>query len=303
MEWERFDSLVTRQLGLATTPQLIAAGATPGWVRYQMESGLLVPVRRRVVRAAGAPQTQDQAWLAAVLAAQADVVLSHRSAAAAWGLRGFDPPERIDLLGLRWRPRLPGVAGHLTQWLPASDRTVLRAVPVTTCARTLIDASGGLHPWALGRVVDDALRRKLLGLPRLVRCFEEVPTSGRRPSKAMREVLTERIPGFNPGGSAAELDVLRILRRAGIRPLPVQQYRVRLEGHNYVLDYAWAEVRHVIEFDGKGGHDTVTARHDDRDRFRRLIRAGWTVWPITERTSESEIIAIGVTATEALRAA
>lgn len=280
-----------------TTGQLFDAGASHGWIRRQVSNGRLVRARRGVFRLAGAPLTQEQAWLAAVLEVGSRAVLSHRSAAAAWGLRGFDVPDRIDLMTTAERPRLPGVAGHSTKWLPASDRTVLRRVPITTAARTLVDASGGLHPWVLGRVVDDALRRKLVSLPKLVRCFEAVPVSGRRPSRAMKEVLAERVPGFHPGGSAEELDLLGILTRADVRPLPVQQYRVKLEGRTYLLDYAWPETRHVIEYDGAGGHDTVSSRHDDRDRWRRLRRADWNVWPVTERTPVSEVIAIGVTAT------
>ncbi|MBI2168203.1 MAG: hypothetical protein HYU28_01690 [Actinobacteria bacterium] len=66
------------------------------------------------------------------------------------------------------------------------------------------------------------------------------------------------------------------------------------------LDYAWPESLHAIEFDGGGAHDTVSARHDDRDRWRRLQRAGWTIWAVTERTSPNEFVAIGVAATKAL---
>ena len=119
----------------------------------------------------------------------------------------------------------------------------------------------------------------------------------------MRMVLAERVPGFDPGGSAQELNVMAILRRAGIRPLPVPQYRVRVEGHTHFLDFAWPDTMHAIEFDGFLGHSTLTDRHDDRDRWRRLRRAAWTLWPVTERTSKAEIAAIGVTATEGLDAA
>ncbi|MBI2169276.1 MAG: hypothetical protein HYU28_07215 [Actinobacteria bacterium] len=272
-------------------------GATDTWIRSQVRRGYLIPVRHLVLRTRGAPVTQDQAWLAAVLSAERGAVLSHHSAAAAWGFRGFDPPDAIDVMVPGCAPRLRGVSGHGTRLLPESHQTRLRRIPITTGERTLVDSARGIHPWILGRVVDDGLRRKLINLPRLVRCFDEVPCSGRRPSKSMKEVLDERLPGFHPGGSAAELDVLAILRRAGIHPLPIQQYRVTVDGHNYKLDYAWPDSKHAIEFDGGGAHDTVSARHDDRQRWRRLQRAGWTIWAITERTPPNEIIAIGVTAT------
>lgn len=295
------DSLARSQHGLVTTNQLYAAGAGEGWIRHQVQLGRLVPVRRRVFRVVGAPVTQDQAWLAAVLSADADTVLSHESAAAAWGLLGFDPPDRIHLLTTGEPPRLPGVRGHRTRLLPEDHRTTLRRIPVTSAERTLVDASGRLHPWWLGRVIDDALRRKVIALPRLARSLEDAPVSGRRPSRAMKEALAERLPGFHPGGSAAELDVMRVLKRAGISPLPVQQYRVKVEGHTYFLDFAWPESRHAIEYDGGGGfHDSVTAFHRDRERWRRLCRADWTLWSVTSRTGQGEIVAVGVTATAGL---
>lgn len=296
MDFEAIDREASKQLGLITTAQLAALGATPSWIYRQCRSGRLIRVRRTVFRVAGAPETQDQAWLAAVLAAD-DAVLSHASAAVAWGLRGFEAPDRIDLLRVGSAPRLPGVRGHGTRRLFAEDVTRLRRIPVTSVTRTLVDASGRLHPWWLGRVVDDALRRKLVTLPSLVKCFQGVPVSGRRPSRAMKDVLAERLPGFHAGGSAAELDVMRVLSRARIRPLPVQQYRVHLEGRTYYLDYAWPDVKQAIEYDGGGGHGTVSDRHGDRERWRRLQRADWTVWPMTERTSESELVAIAVTIT------
>lgn len=289
--------MAEKQLGLITTRQLYGLGATDGWIRSQARRGRLIPVRRGVARVPGAPVTGDQAWLAAVLSAGPDAVLSHLSSAAAWQLRGLEAPDRIDVMTINRVPRLPGVNGHSTRWLPEGDRTQLHRIPITSVARTLIDASGGLHPWVLGRIVDDALRRRLVTLPRLVRCFDKVPVSGRRPSRAMKDVLAERLPGFHPGGSGQELDVMKVLERAGIRPLPRQQYRVTVEGRTHLLDYAWPESKHAIEFDGGAGHEAQSARHDDRDRWRRLQRADWRIWPVTERVSENEIIAIGVTAT------
>lgn len=127
------------------------------------------------------------------------------------------------------------------------------------------------------RIVDDALRRRLVTLPHLVRCFNAVPVSGRRPSRAMK-------------------DVLAVLRAAGIDPLPVQQHRVRIEGHTYVFDYAWPASKHVIEYQGDP-HEYVSAMHDDLERWRRVQRAGWTLWACTSHTTRDEYVAIGLAAT------
>ncbi len=233
-----------------------------------------------------------------MLAADADVVVSHGSAAAAWRFRGFHVPDAIDLLTSGVRPALEGVRGHHTKWLPRRDRARLRRVPVTSSARTLIDACGLLAFPQYERAVDDALRHKRLHLPSLVRTFEDIPVSGRRKRWPAERLIAERVPGFNPGGSPAELDVLKILKRAGISPLPEQQYRVVIEGHEHFLDYAWPETRQALEYDGVDFHTMVVDVHRDRDRQRRVQRAGWTLWPVTKRTRESEIVAVGIHATE-----
>lgn len=297
MDYEALDRLAVRQHGLVTTEQLRGLGATKDRIRSQVRARRLARVRPGVYRLGGAPVTQDQSWLAALLGARAPCVLSHGTAAVAWGFAHFDTPERIDLLTTDRRPRIPGVRGHETLWLPKRDVTRLRRIPITSAARTLVDASNLFDVTRLGRSLDDALRRRLLSLPRLVVCFDEVPWSGRRPSRNMREVLKERMPGFDPGGSEPELDVLRVLRRAGITPLPRQQYRVVVDGHTYVLDHAWPDTKHAIEYLGARIHGTPSAVHDDSARTQRLLHAGWTVWPVTSETTENQIIAIGVTAT------
>jgi hypothetical protein len=298
MDWTHAERLARRQHGLVTLRQLHALGVGRHAAAWAVTDRQLVPVRPGVFRFAGVPVSQDQAWLAAVLAARGDAVLSHRSAAAAWGFRHFDVPEGIDLLVAgASRPRMAGVRGHTTLVLPREHRTSMRDIPITTAERTLLDVCDALPLRQMGRVLDDALRRKLARLPRLVRTFDEAPVSGRRPSGPMADLLRTRLPGFDPGGSGAELDVMRILRRAGITPLPKQQHRVRVEGRTYILDYCWPQTRHVIEFDGTGGHNTDSARHDDRERLRRLQRAAYIVWPVTEVTPHAELVAIGLEAT------
>lgn len=229
--------------------------------------------------------------MGAVLGASTGALLSHLSAAAAYGFRGFPAPELIDLLvENRPQPRLEGVRGHRTIWLPDDDRTRLRFIAITTAERTFVDTCGlAAH---LGKAGDDLLRRRIMNLARLTKTFETIPVSGRRKSNPMRGFLAERVKGYDPGGSDRELDVPRILKRAGL-PLPVQQHRVVVEGHTHFLDFAWPEFLQALEWEGWDPHGTQPSTfHHDRDRTRRLQRAGWTIWPVTARTSPNEICAI-----------
>ena len=232
--------------------------------------------------------------MAAVLAAHNDTVLANVTAAEAWGFRWFCTDETaIHLLTTSPVPsRLVGVRGHRTISLPDHDRTRLGHVPITTPERTFVDVCGKLPSKLLGLAGDDLLRRKVLVLPRLVRCVEQVPVSGRRKIRPMRLFLAERVDGYDPGGSEPELDVGRVLRRANVEPMPVQQFRVVVEGHTYKLDYAWSHVRHAYEYQGLDIHGRPSAVVHDSDRTCRLQRAGWTIWPVTHLTTANEIIAI-----------
>ena len=285
------DCISRRQHGLLTTSQLQRAGWSEAAIRHAAKTGRIIPYpdRRGVFRMPGAPPSLEQAWMAAVLASD-EAVVAHLSATKAWGLRYFPEPDAIDLLRQRDRPRLPGVRGHDTIWLPPTDCTRLRLVPITTAERTFVDACG--YTGRLAESGDDALRRDVIVLPRLVRCYEAIPVSGRRKSRPMRQFFAERVPGYDPGGSAEELDVGRTIRRAGLRP-PVQQFRIDVEGYTYFADYAYPDTKHLLEYQGHFVHGQyVSALHADSERTRRLQRAGYTVWPITKATSANEIIAI-----------
>jgi hypothetical protein len=188
---------------------------------------------------------------------------------------------------------LPGVRGHETDALPPGHRTTLDRIPVTTAERTLVDSCGLVTPRVLGSAVNDGLRRRVVSLPRLARTVDEVPRSGRRKIVPMVELLRDRIAGFDAGDSDPEVDLVRTLTRAGF-PRPEQQIKVVAEGHTMYLDVGWSSVKTAFEYDSVDFH--VFKFHEDRERLRRLKRAGWDVWPITSATTTDEILTIATLA-------
>src|SRR5947209_5514738 len=295
------DRLARRQHSLLACWQLVDAGWSTTVIGRAVDRGGLIPIRRGVFRTAGSLETRWQAWMAAVLASHFTCWLSHLSALAACGFTEFPAPEKIDLVGIGAQTRMPGVAGHRTLSLPESDRTTNRFVPMTTPERAFIDSCGVLPEHLLDKAGDDALRRKLMTLPRLVRTFDQIPCSGRRKSAPMRVFLGKRVRNFDPGGSDRELDVRRVIQRGGY-PLPVQQFRVEVEGHTYFFDHAWPESLHGIEFEGFECHGKLwTPFHIDRERLRRLTRAGWSIYSVSKQTTAYEILAIAEIATAAFR--
>ncbi len=124
---------------------------------------------------------QEAKWLAAVLACGDAAVLSHRSAAALWGIR----------LGELFRPevtiahdsRHPAITTHRAR-LASVDRALRKGVPVTSPARTLVDLAV-LDRDELVRALREAMFRRLYDRA----AVEDALT--RRPSKALKDLLTE----------------------------------------------------------------------------------------------------------------
>ena len=286
------DHLSSRQHGLVTGIQLGQLGWRPEQIRHAVRVGRLERVRRGVFRAAGAPRTRDQAWLAAVLACER-CYLSHLTAAAAWPLRFVPDPTAIDLLRVGSRPQLEGVCGHETDLLPPGHVMERNRLPLTAPSRTIIDCCGLLTPRQLRSCINDALRRQLTTLPVLTRTVAEVPGSGRRAIVPVSEYLRAHVPGYDPGESDPEIDLVELLVGAGY-PRPEQQVKVVAEGRNAYIDVGWRARRVGFEYDSLEFHEHRF--HEDRDRLRRLKRAGWDIWPITSTTSNNEILAIAADA-------
>jgi len=301
MKRKSYDRLSRRQLGLVTSSQMARLGWTHHAVLHLAAKDLLIPVRRQVWRTAGSAPSKEMMVLAAALAVGDGAVVSHASAAQLWGLTKVPAPPLIDILVDSWsQPRLTGVKGHRTRWLPDSHRKRIRAIPVTSAERTTVDCCGMLLPDQLKATVNSGLRRKILTLPTLARTVDEVPRSGRRAIVPVLELLATLVPGYDPGDSDPEIDLVETLVAAGF-PRPSQQIPVEHEGRKMRIDVGWPELRVGYEYDSLEFHEHRF--HEDRDRLRRLKRAGWDVWPITKTTSRNEILAIATAAFAQLRAA
>ncbi len=277
-----------QQHGLLTRGQAKASGMTDHQIDGRLRSGRWTAARRGVFQVLGTPPTEEQAVMAACLAAGPEAVASHLSAARLWRLR-LPEPEVIEVTTPPGRRvRVEGVQQHRYGPLLAAEVHRLRGVPVTTPARTLVDCSNRVGISQLGLVVDDALRRRLVRLPDLARCHARVP-GGRRPQAAMARVLAERAGGHDPGGSDRELQVRRVLVAGGLAP-PVHQHRVAVAGRTFFLDLAYPEGRVGIEFDGWDAHGTFEAFHGDRERARLLVAAGWRLVHVTARTPAADLV-------------
>ncbi|HST41849.1 MAG TPA: DUF559 domain-containing protein, partial [Conexibacter sp.] len=215
-------------------------------------------------------------WLAAVLACGPGAVLSHHDAAA---LHGVVPP--VDSLvihvssGAR-RASQRGIALHGRRALGGDDVTIVRGIPVTTVARTLVDVASTPR---LRKAVNEAERLGLLDAE-VVR-VALARTRGRHDAHAAarleRELARIEAVGWQLTRSDLE-DALSAL--VDDHALPPPQLNARIAGGEEV-DAVWPAERVAVEVDGWDAHRGRVAFQRDRTKSNALTLAGWTVLRFT----------------------
>src|SRR5829696_582004 len=125
-------ALAERQHGVVSRAELLELGIGRDAIDRRLQLGRLRQVHRGVYTIGHRLLTQDGRWTAAVLAYGPHAVLSHRAAAALWGMRGGTQVEVTVPGGLRGRS---GIQVHRAK-LPPDERTTHRTIPTTTVPRT-----------------------------------------------------------------------------------------------------------------------------------------------------------------------
>jgi putative AbiEi antitoxin of type IV toxin-antitoxin system/uncharacterized protein DUF559 len=273
--------LAERQHGVVALAQLVAIGLSARGVRDRVATGALHRIHRGVYAVGRPSLTPKGHRMAAVLACGPGAVLSHRSAAALWGLR-TSGRARIDITAPgRAGRRLVSIDAHHSATLTSRDITSVNGIPCTTVARTLLDLAEVVPrrqvEWALneaevqqrldGRALDDVLAR----------------SNGRRGARVISSILAEPFTGQKLTKRELEERCLALCDRAGI-PRPDVNIRVALEdGEAPEVDFLWRRQRLIVETDSWTFHRTRRAFERDRERDQRLMLAGYRVVRLTWR--------------------
>jgi hypothetical protein len=289
--FEIMDDIASGQWSLVTRQQLLDAEIPASKIASFLRSGVLRRAGSRVYATCGSPRSWEQNVLASVLSVGAGAVASHATAARLWQFSHL-PMDRMDITleadpsSTTW---VRGTGIHRTRVLPPDDLVTRAGIPCTNFERTLCDCTTILSPFQLGRILDDGLRRGDANLDRLLRCAARLDSGPGRRLGVIKRLLSERDASFDPGGSASELHVLKVVRDAGL-PLPVQQHEVRVGGHTYELDYAWPDHLVFAEYYGLAVHSGPSAVAHDSTRQTLLVAAGWRPLVFTDSTSDHEIV-------------
>jgi very-short-patch-repair endonuclease len=276
--------LAASQHGLVTRDQLAALGLGRGAIEHRVARGVLHVVHRGVYAVGHRLLTRDGHRMAAVLAAGPGAVLSHRSAAALWGMR--DTSRAAIEVTAAEKCRRPRIEAHRAVLLP-DEVTVRRGIPVTTAARTLFDLATVLTPQQLEHAFNEAQVRRLTSPVSLADLLSRYPR--RAGNAATRRVLaTHAAMGETVTRSRLERRFLALIDAHAL-PRP----RVNRIGDHGELDAMWEDARLVVELDGYATHGTRRAFEADRARDRALQVAGWRVVRITWRqlTTDADTIA------------
>jgi very-short-patch-repair endonuclease len=284
---QRLTAVAEAQHGSASRAQAYECGFTRHSLACRARTGDLLLVTRNVVRLTGTPSTTKRDLMEAALDAGPRAAVSHEAAAWLWGIPGFfEGPIEVT------RPRGPQRGGprlaelHETRLWPASHRTIVDGIPVTSLCRTLFDLAGApdLSGVRAEHAVEFALKHTPSTLESLRRMLPVMSARGRPGLNVMRDILAERPPGYVPAESGIELVVIKHLEDAG--------FRVRRQ-LNIGDDEAWlgrADVRIVdepvlVEVDSAEHHSSKSDKERDARRDRAMERIGLVVVRIDEEVA------------------
>jgi very-short-patch-repair endonuclease len=271
------------QYGLVTLEQLRGLGISRSAVYQRARGGRLHRVHEGVYAVGYSQLTREGRWMAAVLAGGSNAVLSHRSAAALWGIRDVDRGS-VDVTAPNRRGRHPsGIDAHRYS-LPARDWTTLRGIPCTTVGRTLLDLAAVIPMWQLRKALAEAEVLRIVDLSALRALLQR--SRGRRGVARLRLILDELHPETRRTRSELERMFLRMCRQ-GELPTPEVNVALKAGGRRLKPDFLWRDAGLIVEADSRRFHDTDSAFQNDRQREQLLQLAGWRVsrctWEQVER--------------------
>jgi predicted transcriptional regulator of viral defense system len=265
--------LAARQHGVVARAQLLDAGLSGKVVRGRIARGQLHQLHRGVYAVGHRRLRREGFWLAAVLAVGPEAVLSHREAAALYGIR---PSSRtsIDVTApQRGQGDMPGIKVHRTRSLDAADVTKVDGIPVTTVARTLVDLADVVPQDHLAKALDEAERHQLFDLKAIEAARRR--TRGRRgpgPQRLAQALEELKAHGTTLTRSSLEVQFKTLIQRSG---LTKPQTNALIANHE--VDAYWPDHKLAVELDGWRWHNTRRSFIQDRAKDRDLTERGLKV--------------------------
>jgi very-short-patch-repair endonuclease len=279
--------------GVAARFELLDAGVGRRAIEHRVESGRYLRIYEGVYAIGRADLTVYGRRRAIVLACGRRSVLSHRSAAGAWGLR----PDG----GTMWnvtvrrasavRPAAPvRVFRHPT--LAEDEVTEVDGVPTTTVARTLLDLAAIVPAHHLRRAVERAEQLEVFDLTAVRQTLAAHP---RQPGRRQLVSLLADLHDHGPERTRSDVEAA-FLQLCLDHGLPRPQVN-RVE-NGAEQDFRFPAHRLIVEVDSYTFHRGRRAFANDRARDRDALRRGHR----TARFTAVEIASTPIAVAQELRA-
>lgn len=283
--------IAAEQHGVVSRAQALATGMTPREIQHRLSSGKWQSALPGTYVPLAVPRSWHQDLAAACLWAGEASAISHRAAAALWELDPFRP-GLVELTTSRWI-RSSDIVIHHSRRFPRCDVSTRNGIVVTSPTRTLIDLGAVSSDEDVEIAMDCALRRGLTSIPYIRRRLARIGGRGARGAGVLRRLLDSRDPACAPTESVLESRFRALVRRAGLQPPITQQVIQSEQGLVARVDFAYTDIRLLIEVDGWDHHANKEIWQHDLHRNNTLTNLGWKVlrfsWADVTRRGETVI--------------
>ena len=221
--------------------------------------------------------------MVACLAGPPGTVVSHLTAAAAYGLSRAPKEPQVTIPRKANGARITGARVRRAD-LRSNEKAVKDRLPCTSAVQTVIDCSELLDQEALCEMVDSALCRKLMQPSRLIRAAEAAWRSARKARRAGLGRLLEALEVWRSGappGSPPEAKLQRRLKEWGFPPAQ-RQVEVYGKDGRFIgrADLGIVEWKALLEYDSDEHHGPRFWVADDERLDQIEEETGWRVVPV-----------------------
>jgi Transcriptional regulator, AbiEi antitoxin len=255
-------ALATRQDGIISHGQLREIGFTDSEIRGLVRRGYLHRIHRGVYAVGHRNLTPRAHLFAAQLALGPDSFLSHRTAAALWGLREIATKQIEVTTVAAGTHKREGLIVHRTDKSPhPSEIRVVPPLRYSSALRVLIELADREKDQELERMFTVAIRKNMLDVHKLEWAFER---HARRPGLAKLKRVADPYRPRPDGKSGLE----RAFDRGLVHhpEIPEPQQNIYIGG--WEIDRYWPPERVALELDGRPWH--IAVREMERDRLKDI---------------------------------
>lgn len=223
----------------------------------------------------GTARTFEQRLWAGWLAVGPQAVVSHEAAAQVRAIPNVVRDRITLIVPHSGYHRIDGVVAHQISDLLPEHVTTLDGLPVTTIPRTIVDLAAVVSPLRLRGIVEDCKLERLTTPVDVGVCLASVARRGKPGVRKLTRVLDVFGDGKATSNSKLEDALFDVIVGAGL-PMPVSQFP--FPGRQFVkgcVDFAYPDVKLIIEADGRRWHTRIADIARDSERDGDAAEEGW----------------------------